>query len=120
MKNEQLKHLTEELLTFCKEILHNFEEAKEARIEGDFYRDVLPFSNRVKETLNVWEQEVMQWMKSCTPRNLNEKQIKSIKEQLEILTVQAFFPTTSKTRFIHTLHSVEYVLKTVLMEIESC
>ena len=118
MSNEQLKHLTEELLTLCQEVMHKFEETKETKIEGNFYRDVVPFSNRVKETLVLWVQEVMTWMKASQPRNLHKKQIESLKEQLEMLAVQAFFPTTSKARFIHTLHSVEFVLKTVLMEIE--
>lgn len=119
MRNVQLKHLTEELITLCKEVLHRFEETKETRIECDFYHEVLPFSNRVKETLDIWEQEVTKWIKASHPRNLNLNQIESLKEQLEMLAVQAFSPTTSKARFMHTLHSVDYVLKTVLTEIES-
>lgn len=119
MKNQELIYLTKKLLGYHSEIMKKFEETKEIRIEGDFFQEVMPFSNQVKDTMDLWKREVMTWITNRRPKNIHAQQIDSTIEQLEMITVQAFFPQTSRTRFIHTAHSVEYVLTAVLFEIEN-
>ena len=118
MQDQELIDLTEKLLGCNEEIMQKFEETKQTEIAGDFYREVKPFVDRVKEIMDQWEEKVIAWITNCRPRNLHVNQIESVKEQLEMIAVQAFFPQTSRTRFLNTVHSVDYVLKTILLEIE--
>ncbi|MCQ6273918.1 YppE family protein [Bacillus sp. V3B] len=118
MKNQELIYLTKKLLGYHGEILKKFEATKEAKIEGDFFQEVRPFSNEVKDIMDQWLVEVIAWINTCRPRNIHAQQMDSVVEQLGMIAVQAFFPQTSRTRFINTAQSVEYVLTAVLLETE--
>jgi Bacterial domain of unknown function (DUF1798) len=119
MKNQNLIYLTKKLLDYHGEIMKKFEETKETEIEGDFFQEVLPFSDQVKDITDRWKEDVLDWIITHQPRNIHTQQIDSVVEQLETITVQAFFSQTSRTRFINTANSVEYVLTAVLLEMEN-
>ena len=119
MKNQELVYLTKKLLGYHKDILKKFEETRETGREGDFFQEVMPFSDQVKDTMDRWKKEVLIWIGIRQPRNIHVQQIESVIEQLEMIAIQAFFVQTSRTRFINTASSVEYVLTAVLLEAES-
>jgi hypothetical protein len=118
MKNTEIYLLTKKLLSFNHEIMQKFEETKESGMEGDFYREIKPFSDLIKGSLENWSEKAIIWIRDFHPKNLHAKQIESVIDQLEMISVQAFFPQTSRARFVNTANSVEYVLKTLLLEIE--
>lgn len=115
---QELLNRTEILLGYCHTILDIFEKTKETKIEGDFHREVLPFTKKLKEEIDCWQPAVKDWIATVRPHNLNVGQIELIEEQLEMIAVQAFFPQTSKTRFYNTAHSAEFLLKAVLHELK--
>lgn len=78
--------------------------------KGDFFTQVKPFADEVKEVVDHWRKESAAWIKENRPKNLHATQIESAAEQMEMISVQAFFPETSRTRFINYLQSVRYVL----------
>ena len=118
MKEDELYQLTKKLLSFNHELLQKFEETKESGVEGDFYQEIKPFSEQLNESLKIWSERAKQWIRNCRPKNLHVNQIESVVEQLEMISVQAFFPQTSRAHFLNTVHSVEYVLKKLVSEIE--
>jgi len=115
---QDLLKKTEILLGYCHTALDIFEKTKETNIEGDFYQEVVPFTNKVKIELDLWYPAVKGWITSVRPHHLHVEQIESVKEQIETIAVQAFFPLTSKTRFYNTVQSAEFVLKSVLNELK--
>lgn len=115
---QDLLKKTEVLLEYCRTAMDIFEKTKETNIEGDFHQEVVPFTNKVKIELDIWYPAVKDWITSVRPPHLHVEQMESVKEQLETITVQAFFPLTSKTRFYNTVQSAEFVLKAVLKELK--
>ncbi|UII54598.1 YppE family protein [Cytobacillus spongiae] len=111
MSVNKLKSLTEELLQSVDSINERFAISKESGVPGDFYQEVKPFADGVKQKSDEWAQEAMQWIAANRPKNLHPNQINSATEQMELISVQAFFPEVSKTRFINYSQSVQYVLK---------
>lgn len=118
MQDEELVKITNKLLSFNHDLLQKFKETKESGVEGDFYQEIKPFSDQLNETLKIWGERAKLWIRNGRPKNLHVKQIESVMEQFEMISVQAFFPQTSRTHFLNTVHSVEYVLKSLLSEIE--
>jgi len=110
-----LSELNERLYEYTKEIDDTFLSVKMSGEKGDFFSQVKPFADEVKEVVDHWKVEAASWIKRNRPKNLHTSQIESAAEQLEMISVQAFFPETSRTRFINYLQSVRYVL-TVLRE----
>jgi hypothetical protein len=118
MEEDELFQITKKLLSFNHDLLQKFEDTKESGVAGDFYQEIKPFSEQLNESLKVWSEGAKLWIRNCRPKNLHVNQIESVMEQLEMISVQAFFPQTSRTHFLNTVHSVEYVLKKLVSEIE--
>ena len=118
MEEDELFQITKKLLSFNHDLLQKFEETKESGVEGDFYQEIKPFSEQLNESLKIWSEGAKFWIRNCRPKNLHVNQIESVVEQLEMISVQAFFPQTSRAHFLNTVHSVEYVLKKLVSEIE--
>ncbi|WP_456274270.1 YppE family protein [Bacillus sp. AK031] len=109
-----LKQLTSDLLQLNEEILSTYKKTRERGEKGDFYQEVKPFADRTKELVDEWHQLALQWMKDSRPKNLHPSQIINTAENIEMISIQAFFPESSYKRFISHSQSVHYVLKTVL------
>jgi hypothetical protein len=115
MGNERLLlTLTTQLWEYMDEISVKFEEVKKTKEKGDFFLEVKPFADQVKTANDQWKQEAAIWIKENRPKHLHEKQIESASEQIEMLSVQAFFPETSRSRFINYWQSVRFILSTLL------
>lgn len=111
---EKLLSLTEELLQKTYEIKDIFAEVKNSNEKRDFYKEVQPYANKVKEMLDEWEPMVTSWLKENPMKNLHPQQITHTAENLDMISIQCFFPETSLKRFRHYAESVEYVLKNVI------
>ncbi|WP_391559029.1 YppE family protein [Robertmurraya sp.] len=108
--HSMLGHLNERLYEYTKEIEDTFLSVKMSGEKGDFFTKVKPFADEVKEVVDRWKMESASWIEENRPKNLHATQIESAAEQMEMISVQAFFPETSRTRFINYLQSVRYVL----------
>lgn len=105
-----LGHLNERLYEYTMKIEDTFLSVKLSGEKGDFFTQVKPFADEVKEVVDRWKKESGSWIEENRPKNLHTSQIESAAEQMEMISVQAFFPETSRTRFINYLQSVRYVL----------
>ncbi|MDP4171571.1 MAG: YppE family protein [Bacillota bacterium] len=110
----RLIELTENLLFFTRDMKKQFDQTRENGKDGDFFTEVKPFSDKVKEINDQWMVEAIQWVKEEKPKNFHSNQIDSAYEQIEQISIQSFFVKTSKSRFIQTSTSIEYVLNLIL------
>jgi hypothetical protein len=83
----------------------------------DFYQTVKPFADEVKPVNDAWKIDMTLWLKENSPKRLNINQVNSTSDQIEQLSVQAFFPETSKSRFLNTQRTIEFFLTEVLLEL---
>ena len=70
-----------------------------------------------KGIVDQWNDLALQWMKDEKPKNLHPSQIINTAENIEMISIQAFFPESSYKRFISHSQSVHYVLVNVLNQI---
>ncbi|WP_071459932.1 YppE family protein [Bacillus massilinigeriensis] len=91
-----------------------YERAREEGQQGDFYNEVKPFADEVKECSNQWQGFAVEWIGKNKPKYLHMKQIEATLENLEIISVQAFYPETGKKRFVDRIQSVYHVLDYIL------
>ncbi|MFD1707165.1 YppE family protein [Siminovitchia sediminis] len=117
MEYEQLKDLTCQLLKLNRQAAKVYQRCRETGEKGDFYTQVKPFADQVKELSEKWEQEAMLWVHTVKPDNLFPIQIKNTSENLQMVSVRAFFPDTSFKRFTNHVRSVEFILERVLENI---
>ncbi|MDZ5473217.1 YppE family protein [Bacillus sp. 31A1R] len=113
-----IKQLTIIILEYTEVFLNKFTYAKENGTKGDFFHEVKPFADEVKLVNDQWKDVATKWVLQTRPKNIYVKQIESTHEQIETLSIQAFYSDTSRTRFINYLQSVQYILKVLLAELE--
>jgi hypothetical protein len=109
-----LEQLTKELLACTEEAAVHYRQARERGTKPDFYAEVKPFADHAKHLLDNWLPAAAGWIIDNRPKNLHENQIASAAEHIELITVQCFFPETSRTRFINYYNSTKYVLNVLL------
>lgn len=115
----ELLKLTEELLQKTYQIKEIFADVKQSNQKRDFYDEVQPFANQVKDLIDQWEPQAVHWLKENPIKNLHPQQITHTAENLDMISIQCFFPETSLKRFRHYAESVEYVLKSVIHSLSS-
>lgn len=113
---KQLEVLTQQLLSIVEETKKQFEKSKETGKEGDFFLEVKPFAELVKKTSEEWILIAAKWVETEKPLFINKKQLESTFEHLENIAIQSFYPTTSRKRFLSSVQTVEYVLKSILQK----
>ena len=116
MKKQKVMELTNELLIITDQIINQFERTKTEGKEGDFYREVVPFSNKAQLIVDEWITIVLPWIHEKGSTNLHSNQVESTKDQLEKTMVQAFFPQTSRKHFTDSIHTIQFVLRAILIE----
>jgi predicted Ser/Thr protein kinase len=118
MRKQKVMELTSELLKLTDKIINRFEKTKKENLAGDFYTEVMPFSNQVQQILDEWIMNVHPWIHEKSLKNLNFNQVQSTKDQLEKTMVQAFFPQTSRKHFTDSIHAIQFILNSILIEAE--
>ncbi|MFD0827829.1 DUF1798 family protein [Neobacillus sp. M.A.Huq-85] len=115
---ERHKELTQKLLQNNQLFLKYYQEVRKTGIKQDFHQVVKPFADEVKVVTDEWKELMKKWLKENSRKHIHEKQIDLTAEHISDLSIQAFFPETSRTRFTNTNRTVEYFLTGLLLELE--
>ena len=113
----QLNELTEKLIKASDYLLQTFNKVKESGKQEDFYDLVRPYANEIKQLNDRWKLLAKDWIQKNKPLYLNAIQIDSASDHLEVISIQAFFPQTSKKRFLDSHKSVIYILHALQEEL---
>jgi hypothetical protein len=113
-----LKMLTEQLLDYNQKILEITRQAHERKQEPDFFAEVKPFADQVKQALDEWKEMAIPWIKKAQPKHIHEIQIETVGENIEKISVEAFYPSASERRIKQFCRSVEYTLSLLLERLE--
>ncbi|MCR8846901.1 YppE family protein [Rossellomorea sp. SC111] len=114
----ELKQVTEELLVLVEKMMNEYKSRRESGEKGEFYTEVKPFADEVKEKNDRWKDLSLNWIKDCKPKHIHFPQIVNTFDNIEMLSVHCFFPESSYNRFISHYQSVSYVLGTELDELK--
>ncbi|MFK2824175.1 DUF1798 family protein [Bacillus sp. B190/17] len=112
-----LQELTEELLNIVNDANERYHIARETKEKGDFYTEVKPFSDKARLLTEAWEKEITSCFQTTCFKHIHGPQVKAVVENIEMISVQAFFPETSYTRFRNYVESTLFVLKQLLKEL---
>ncbi|WP_176167377.1 YppE family protein [Mesobacillus jeotgali] len=119
MKQEHnLIELSEKLLEKLKFAHRRFQLSKQEGVRGDFDGEVKPFADEVKVNTDSWRESASMWVKQNKPKNLHVNQIETAANYLEVISIQAFFPETSKKRFLDQIQSVEFILSSLILALK--
>lgn len=115
---DEILQLTKKLLNYNHLFLQYFEEARATGTSPDFNKVIKPFANEVNRLAVQWGDLMRDWLKSSPQKHLHPKQIDTTLDHIEQLSLQAFFPKTSRSRFINANRTVEYFLSEIVKELE--
>lgn len=87
---------------------------RETGIKGDFEEEVKPFVFQVDLQMKKFEEVVRPWLQQEKPLYLHPSQIDKVLENIELLSVQAFFPESSWKRYHQYVQSTVYVLDCII------
>lgn len=120
MKHQRLQQLTEELLAFSRKASDQYNERTKAEgYEVDFYGEVKPFADQLKNIAEEWKPLAAQWVVADRPKYVHANQIDDTFDNLNFIAVFAFQPDTREKRFTEMVKSIEYVLTTMLERLHS-
>lgn len=109
---------TAELLTVCDDSLKRFERARELQREPDFFSEVRPYVTHYDVELATWKEAMLLWIATSKPKYVSPSQIENVVESMMQFLVQSFYPKTGRKRFVQTIQSVQYLLKTILSALD--
>lgn len=104
---------TNQLLEILDRAEKEYDTRRETKVKGEFYSEVKPFADFAHSLSREWGEEVGNYLTINRQKNLHPNQIKATVENLELLTVQCFFPETSYNRFKSYVQSSYYVVEQV-------
>ncbi|MBP3040021.1 YppE family protein [Bacillaceae bacterium Marseille-Q3522] len=110
----KLQKLTNELISYVEVSLERYQVAKEKQEQPDFYHEVKPFADKVKLINDEWQELAKSWLQNARQKHIFTQQIDSAHDQLETISIQCFYPQTSKRNFLNLARSVQFVLDNVL------
>lgn len=116
--SEEILDLTKRLLNYNHLFIKHFEEAREKESSHDFHEVIKPFADEVKKVAQEWSTLMRKWLLNSQKKHLHQKQIDTTLEHIEQLSIQAFFPKTSRSRFLNANRTVEYFLLEVVKELD--
>ncbi len=114
--SEEVLRLTEKLLEYNHLFLKYYQEGREGGVTHDFDVVIKPFADEVKIINDAWKIAMKNWLPKINHKHLHLKQIDTTSEHIDQLSIQSFFPKTSKTRFLNAHRTVEYFLEEILKE----
>jgi len=115
---KEILEVTEKLLQYNRLFIYYYQEGREKGIKYDFHEVVKPFADEVKAINDRWKNAMKKWLPSTNNKHLHLKQIDTTAEHIEQLSIQSFFPETSKARFLNSHRTVEYFLLEILKEVK--
>jgi Bacterial domain of unknown function (DUF1798) len=111
---KELISVTEELIALVEKMMGEYKRRRETGEKGDFYKEVKPFADEVKDRNDKWKELSLSWIETERPKYLHPPQVLNTYDNIEMLSVHCFFPESSYNRFISHHQSVRYVLQTIL------
>ncbi|GIN85703.1 hypothetical protein J6TS2_20890 [Heyndrickxia sporothermodurans] len=118
MSEASLVELTKKLIELNQFAFQTYNQGRESGKQGDFYKEVKPFVDQVKQYCETWLPIAINWVNKIQPKHLHSAQLKNTSENLQMVSVKAYFPDTSLKKFKSHIQSVDYVLKRLLDEME--
>ncbi|MFS0687876.1 YppE family protein [Sporosarcina sp. 179-K 8C2 HS] len=109
---------TERLLSVCEECLERLPAMRELDREPDFFTEVKPYADTNHKLLDEWTEEIRTLIREERPKYVHLHQIESLNESMKQFIVQSFYPKTGKKRFVLSINSATYTLRTVLDELQ--
>ncbi|MEC1521453.1 DUF1798 family protein [Neobacillus niacini] len=110
--------LTKKLLNYNHLFMKYYQEARENGTSHDFHEVIKPFANEVKKVSQEWATLLKNWLVKNPQKHLHLKQIDTTLDHIDQLSIQAFFPKTSRSRFLNANRTVEFFLLEILKELE--
>lgn len=105
--------MTKQLLDIVDQAEQQYDIRRETKVKGDFFTQVKPFADVAHQLSKKWGEEVTVFLIENRQKNLHPNQIKATVENIELLTVQCFFPETSYNRFKSYVQSSFFVIEQV-------
>jgi lantibiotic modifying enzyme len=103
-----------QILGYLDRVEEIFHLTREKNEDPDFFLTVKPFADEVYATVQQWEKTVKEWILTEKPKNIHTQQIDSTVENINMVSVQCFYPDTREKRFKGMLQSIRYVLNDTL------
>jgi len=116
--SDEILDLTERLLHFNGLFLKTYQESRETGITHEFHSVIKPFADEVKEMNDKWNKAMKKWLPTANTPHLHLKQIDTTSAHIDQLSVQSFFRETSKSRFLNSHRSIEYILCEIIKELK--
>ncbi|NYF24539.1 YppE family protein [Sporosarcina sp. JAI121] len=105
---------TEILLSVCKECFERHAHMRELDREPDFFIEVKPYADKYHTMIDEWTEEISGFIKTAKPKYVHPIQIETLTDSMKQFIVQSFYQKTGKKRFVLSINSAEYTLKTIL------
>ncbi|MFB4211403.1 DUF1798 family protein [Shouchella sp. JSM 1781072] len=117
---EKLKQLTTALLSLTKEAEAFYIDVvkQDKAYEVDFYGKVKPFADRVQPLAQEWASEVKPFLMQHYTKLVHISQVEQTVENLDVVAIKSFYPSSGMRRQRETFKSVRFVLENVLEEIK--
>ncbi|MBO1911499.1 YppE family protein, partial [Microvirga sp. 3-52] len=106
------------LLSVCQECLERHTEMRRLDRDPDFFEEVKPYADKYHAMLDEWAEESYAWIKVARPKYVHPSQIDTLTDGMKQFIVQSFYKKTGLKRFVLTIRSAEYTLKTFIDAIE--
>lgn len=87
--------------------------------EPDFFNEVKPYADINHKLLDEWSNEMRQLILTEKPKYVHLQQIESLNDSMKQFIVQSFYAKTGKKRFVLSINSAMYTLKTVLNALQA-
>ncbi|MFD1738506.1 YppE family protein [Bacillus salitolerans] len=118
MDNNQLYLDTKQLIQYNQKLSEIFTQIKTANEPADFFGVVKPTADEIWQVLDRWKPQVLDWIKIEKPKYFHPNQIESTCENIQAVSVQAFFPDTKEKRFKELIRSNKYIFDTLIELLE--
>lgn len=117
---DTLKSLTEELLALTAEAEQYYIEVvkQDPAYEVDFHNRVKPFADKVQPLAAAWLPSAKAFLVKTNPRDLHVSQLEQTVENLDVVAIKSFYPSSGMKRQRETFKSVRYVLNNLLDEMD--
>lgn len=116
--HQSVKECTVKILKDLERIEETFVLSRDKKEAPDFFQTVKPFADEVHITVQDWEKYVKEWISAVRPKNIHTQQIDSTVENINMVSVQCFYPDTREKRFKGMIQSIKYVMNDVLTKIQ--
>ncbi|MGG3192113.1 MULTISPECIES: YppE family protein [Priestia] len=113
--NEDVKKSTEIMFQYNEVAVERLASIQqEENYEVKFFEEVKPYGDIFFKELDEWASLVTKWLKKERPKYIHVNQVETLKENLQNVVLQSFYPETREKRFKKMYHSNKYVLESIL------